>query len=645
MSDHSNNQDMIMEVDPLQDHVPPSYYVGEQPRELRGIDPAVFDSVVQYNHPLAMSNGDSRLPEYHTSGLSNMDYSYNSMQVVNHQSLTTVNSISGYYGAIAMTSQVHEHQSIDLATHSFSTPSPSTNNFHNGNMVYHNENMVYNSMPTYHHPAFNHGNTYALPSHNNEPASSVSHDVEYLDLSSIGNRNYNPADNDDDHDVAVHDDTYITACHPFHHDGFTGSSSMNIDLDSVGGKRNVSLKFSDSGSELHSPQALSAAPPSTAQPNISQASQTQVDDSVRQICQKIQEEFRRTMRNGNAWAKRTIDQFYRDGRNYHFMVDYINLRFAQYLPALQKFVQNEANKLWDECSKSSLFSDRQIQYAKKIAEAKFGKVLAESQQGFSQGLKVWAGSRFIGLVFANFSELPPELRIMIWKLALGLYSPRFVRWGEDRYPAAAQACRESRALYEVELTYWKTQAGWRIKVHLRKHDMFYFEHEIPGLKTNCTDTWARRPVPVQMTPSTVIWPTTIGDFVDNPLPMTNTPSPLWMSNITFFAVPIHLAFVYFRGSSVQKSNGNWRKLPIICPHLEIMFLLSRTDPSRLATAKAPTQATGLGEMRCIKKKTLDNERKRNPEQHWANQIERGYQRNRQNGNNPRDILIQYAILK
>ena len=102
-----------------------------------------------------------------------------------------------------------------------------------------------------------------------------------------------------------------------------------------------------------------------------------------------------------------------------------------------------------------------------------------------------------------------------------------------------------------------------------------------------------------------------------------------MSGITSFAVPIHLAFTYFRRGAKSKADQNWKKLADMCPELEEIFLISREGPSTTTT---------LDEMTKIHDYELDNV----SEQYWASQIIQGHQRNLQSGNT-KNFTFTYVV--
>jgi hypothetical protein len=106
-----------------------------------------------------------------------------------------------------------------------------------------------------------------------------------------------------------------------------------------------------------------------------------------------------------------------------------------------------------------------------------------------------------------------------------------------------------------------------------------------------------------------------------------------MTGVTSFAVPIHLAFSYFRRGAKSKADQNWKKLADMCPDLQEIFLISREGPST---------TTALNEMTEINEDELDNDRQHNPEQYWASQIIQGHQRNIQSGNT-RNFVFTYVV--
>jgi hypothetical protein len=102
-----------------------------------------------------------------------------------------------------------------------------------------------------------------------------------------------------------------------------------------------------------------------------------------------------------------------------------------------------------------------------------------------------------------------------------------------------------------------------------------------------------------------------------------------MSGVTSFAVPIHLAFTYFRRGAKSKADQNWKKLADICPDLQEIILISREGPSTTTT---------LDKMTNIHNYELDNV----AEQYWASQIIQGHQRNFQSGNT-KNFRFTYVI--
>jgi hypothetical protein len=107
----------------------------------------------------------------------------------------------------------------------------------------------------------------------------------------------------------------------------------------------------------------------------------------------------------------------------------------------------------------------------------------------------------------------------------------------------------------------------------------------------------------------------------------------WMLGITQIAVPIYLAFNYFRRGAKRKADDNWKKLDDKCPNLQEVFLISRAKP---------TPTTTLAEMVVIRQDELDNNKQHNPEQHWASQIIEGHRRNVRTGNT-RNFVFTYVV--
>jgi hypothetical protein len=122
-------------------------------------------------------------------------------------------------------------------------------------------------------------------------------------------------------------------------------------------------------------------------------------------------------------------------------------------------------------------------------------------------------------------------------------------------------------------------------------------------------------------------------------PPANT-SSWFMLNITRIAIPIHLAFNYFKSYGGFQTSANWKELSTNFGGLTSLVLVSNTDPDISPKAKAPGPRTTVAEMITIKRNDLEDT-VLNRERYWADSIEEGLQHNIHEGNT-RAITLSYT---